>query len=384
MQAQLTGCFVLGRALPRTGESRSRGCSDTRAALPGFSAAFYSAPAFCTGQDGGRAASPSWLGKDTGDEADGCILLPGSRSSPGLVFLGDCGAYTALAPLQAPPRDPKAGVGSQTPEGSYGVGLSQLRSLWAASPEQGFLLLAAIFQALCCGCTNLEFGRSCRLLSGAFPRCSSENASREGKGLIVLLTCPCLNNAACKNIISIYTALLPACRPGPVIPYLTPLNRELWDAVGRDVLPQGGPPHQHCCWQIHLSPGQAGRSVLCWKCKARLMSKAGVCCAPLSARRMLVQNPPTQLSPSTGEHRLCPGQGAEEVLINGFVFPVAQQGEDHTPTLSMENSQTPLIRCAEKWPQTCHILSCIPSLQRLCSPAPVPAPHFGFPVPSTA
>lgn len=221
MQAQLTGCFVLGRALPRTGESRSRGCSDTRAALPGFSAAFYSAPAFCTGQDGGRAASPSWLGKDTGDEADGCILLPGSGSSLGLVFLGDCGAYTALAPLQAPPRDPKAGVGSQTPEGSYGVGLSQLRSLWAASPEQGFLLLAAIFQALCCGCTNLEFGRSCRLLSGAFPRCSSENASREGKGLIVLLTCPCLNNAACKNIISIYTALLPACRPGPVIPYLT-------------------------------------------------------------------------------------------------------------------------------------------------------------------
>lgn len=154
--------------------------------------------------------------------------------------------------------------------------------------------------------------------------------------------------------------------------------------MGRDVLPQGGPPHQHCCWEIHLSPGQAGRSVLCWKCKARLMSRAGVCCAPLSARRMLVQNPPTQLSPSTGEHRLCPGQGAEQGLINGFVFPVAQQGEDHTPTLSMENSQTPLIRCAEKWPQTCHILSCIPSLQRLCSPAPVPAPHFGFPVPSTA
>lgn len=59
---------------------------------------------------------------------------------------GDCGADTALAPLQAPPCDPRAGVGSQTPEGGCGVRLSQLRSLWAASPEQGFLLLAVIFR----------------------------------------------------------------------------------------------------------------------------------------------------------------------------------------------------------------------------------------------
>lgn len=161
------------------------------------------------------------LGKDTGDESDGCILLAGTGSSPGLVSLGSVEQTQVPAALQAPPCDPRALVGSQTPEGSCGVRLSQLGSLWAASPERGFLLPAGIFQALCCGCTNLELGRSCRLLSGAFPRCSSENASREGKGLIVLPTCPCLNNAACKNILSIYTALLPARRPGPVILYLT-------------------------------------------------------------------------------------------------------------------------------------------------------------------
>lgn len=63
MQAQLRVCFVLGKALPRRAERR--GCSDTRAALPGFSAAFY--PALCTEQDGGRAApSLSWLGRAGG------------------------------------------------------------------------------------------------------------------------------------------------------------------------------------------------------------------------------------------------------------------------------------------------------------------------------
>lgn len=39
MQAQLTVCFVLGKALPRTGGAG--GCCDTGAALPGFSAACY-------------------------------------------------------------------------------------------------------------------------------------------------------------------------------------------------------------------------------------------------------------------------------------------------------------------------------------------------------
>lgn len=135
--------------------------------------------------------------------------------------LGDYRAHTALAPVPAPPRDPRAGVGSQTPRGWLWGQAQAAEEPLGIQPRAGLPAARWDLQALCCGCTKLEFGRSCRLLSGAFPRCSGENASREGKGLIVLPTCPCLNNAACKNIISIYTALLPACRPGPVIPDLT-------------------------------------------------------------------------------------------------------------------------------------------------------------------
>lgn len=49
-------------------------------------------------------------------------------SSPGLVSLGSVEQTQVLAALQAPPRDPRALVGSQTPEGSCGVRLSQLGS----------------------------------------------------------------------------------------------------------------------------------------------------------------------------------------------------------------------------------------------------------------
>lgn len=69
---------------------------------------------------------------------------------------------------------------------------------------------------------------------------------------------------------------------------------------------------------------QAGRSVLCWKCKARLVSKAGACCAFLSARkRMLVQNPPLKMHPAPFQLRLYPSQGAEEDLIRGFASGTA-------------------------------------------------------------
>lgn len=65
-----------------------------------------------------------------------------------------------------------------------------------------------------------------------------------------------------------------------------------------------------------------------------------------------------------------------------MVLPVAQQGEDHTPHAFHGEFPDPTDSlCRERWPQTCHILSCIPPLQALCSPAPVPPPHFGFPVP---
>lgn len=199
-------------------------------------------------------------------------------------------------------------MGSQTPEGSCGVRLSQLRSLWAASPSR----------ASCCSLQSSRHfvvATQTRSLAGVAV-CSlgpfqgaAVKMPGEGKGLIVLLTCLCLNNAACKNIISIYTACLQTWPNYPIsykFQYLTPLNRELWDAVGRDVLPQGGSPTPV------LLLADPPSSWACWKCKA------GVCCASLSARRrrMLVQNSlenaPSSL-PALGSTGSVPGRELRRV-----------------------------------------------------------------------
>lgn len=150
---------------------------------------------------------PWWLGRaggwarDMDDEADGCIHLPGTGEQP----RAQCpwGAWSRHRPwllCKCLPVTPMLGqrlAGSQTPRGwlwgraQPATGASQQPALSRAS-----CCLLRYFQALCCGCKNSQFGRSYRLLSGAFPRCSGENASGEGKGLIVLLTCPCLEQCS--------------------------------------------------------------------------------------------------------------------------------------------------------------------------------------------
>lgn len=150
---------------------------------------------------------PWWLGRAGGWAGTWMVRLMdvsislALESSPGPSVRGEPGVDTGPGSSASASQSPRcwgsAWLGSQTPRGwlrgraQTATGASQQPALSRAS-----CCLLRYFQALCCGCKNSQFGRSYRLLSGAFPRCSGENASGEGKGLIVLLTCPCLEQCS--------------------------------------------------------------------------------------------------------------------------------------------------------------------------------------------
>jgi len=140
------------------------------------------------------APSPPAWARDMGREADGRIHLRGAGDQP--RARRPWGAWSRDGPwllrehLPGTPMPGQRLPGSQSPRGwLWG------RAQPGSRPRAGLPAPhrpPRYLQALCCGCKKPALGRSYRLLSGAFPRCSGENASREGKGCVVLPACPCL------------------------------------------------------------------------------------------------------------------------------------------------------------------------------------------------
>lgn len=205
-------------------------------------------------------------------EVDGCIHLPGTGEQP----RAQCpwGAWSRHRPwllCKCLPVTPMlgqrlAGLPNST-RVAAGSGSARHRSLSAASPEQGFLLPAAIFSGALLWLQKLAVWQELPFTLWGLSKVQRRKCQRRGKGAHCAPDLPVPGTMQPVKICFLFIQpSLPAFRPGRIkFPYPTLLSREMRfspcpvQRSGEEHAPaEGNPPPRHRCRQIRLLPGHDG------------------------------------------------------------------------------------------------------------------------------